>query len=79
MPEDLPQDGPLPIGDFTALHDQAAAEVRGKATVVASYYRQLIEEGIAEGPALELTLSFQYSFLEPIRRRRTELDDDPPE
>lgn len=45
--------------DIIAIHDQAQAEVRQKARVVAAYYKQLLAEGVETYEATRLALMFQ--------------------
>lgn len=77
MPEPTDDRPPLPIADHTALHDQAAAEVRNKALVVAAYWRGLRENGVPEYEALELAQDFQHDFMAPILERRRRPPEDP--
>jgi hypothetical protein len=48
--------------DFTALFDQALAELRTRAQFVRGYYGMLIGEGFTESQALRLTVAFQSEF-----------------
>jgi hypothetical protein len=63
--------------DFTAAIDQAQAEVRDKAKVVAAYWKSLTEEGVDDWDATRLTLAFQRRFLFPEQQAdATHGDDD---
>jgi len=51
------------VPDFTALMDQARAETKQTANVIATHYIALTEAGVPEYEALRLTLAFQRRFV----------------
>jgi hypothetical protein len=60
--------------DIIALYDQVQAEIRQQARIVATYFKQLREEGIDEYEAMRLTLAFQQQFMF-AGQEEAELDD----
>lgn len=61
---------------YVAIHDQAAAELRPKAQVVASYWKALRDAGMPEYEAMELARDFQHWLLSGMGKNAGDPDDE---